>query len=341
MTYEEHPRIELAHTPTPLERMENLEVGLGDGNGNLYVKRDDCTGLAMGGNKVRQLEYYLGEAVSQGADTIVITGAVQSNFVRTAAAAAIKCGMKIEIQLEERVDNASGPYRNSGNVLLDKILGAKIHSFPVGEDESASDKNLYKIAEDIKSRGGKPYVVPLGMDHPPIGAMGYIRMCDELIRQCMQQNIKPGTIIVGSGSGVTHAGILVGFRRLGSDTRVIGVCVRRSAELQQARVLQRAQETAKLAGCPGVIKEKDVIVTDDYLSPGYGVVNEGTVEAIKLAARCEALLVDPVYTGKALAGVIDMYRKKKFSPDENVIFIHTGGTPAIFGYQDIFDKFVE
>lgn len=341
MNFEDHPRVELAHTPTPLERMDRLEKHLGAGNANLYVKRDDCTGLAMGGNKVRQLEYYLGDAQSQGADTIVITGAVQSNFVRTAAAAAIKCGMKIEIQLEERVANASGPYRTSGNVLLNRIYGAKLHSFPVGEDESGADNNLHKIADEIRSRGGKPYVVALGMDHPPIGALGYVRMAEELLKQFEEQGIELGTVILGSGSAATHAGTLAGLRRMGSKARVIGSCVRRAASLQRPRVLQRATEVAELSGCPGVVTEQDVIVTDDYLHPGYGVVNEGTIEAMTLAARCEALLVDPVYTGKAMNAVIDLYRKNDFDPGENVVFLHTGGTPAIFGYQEVFETFLE
>ena len=339
MALEDYPRVDLAHTPTPVERMERLEQALGSGKGHLYVKRDDCTGLAMGGNKARQLEFYLGEAVAQGADTIIITGAVQSNFVRTAAAAARKCGMEIEIQLEERVANVSDTYRNSGNVLLDRIYGATLHSFPVGEDESAADKNLYKIADDVRATGGKPYVVPLGADHAPLGALGYVRMCEELLKQFKDMGKTLDAVVVCSGSAITHAGTLVGLRHYGNTATVYGSCVRRTVDLQGPRVLQRSKETAEMIDCVHQITQEDVIVLDNYLHPGYGKVNDGTVEAMKLSARCEALITDPVYTGKGMAAMIDLYRKGQFASDQNIVFIHSGGGPAIFAYPEVFEDF--
>jgi len=210
----EFPRVSVAHVPTPLEPLANLSADFGT---SIFVKRDDCTGFALGGNKVRQLEFYIGAALHEGADTILITGAIQSNFVRTAAAMARRFGMDCHIQLEERVDGAGDLYRTNGNVLLDRLLGATIHSFPVGEDESAADQSIYRIADGLRAEGRKPYVITLGTDHPPLGALGYVDAALELVGQ-IDGEPPFDEIIVGSGSASTHSGLLFGLRAIG-DTR--------------------------------------------------------------------------------------------------------------------------
>jgi D-cysteine desulfhydrase/L-cysteate sulfo-lyase len=212
------PRTRLFAGPTPLEAMPNLARSCG--GGTFVVKRDDCMGLAFGGNKVRQLEFYIGEAQAQNADTVLITGAVQSNFVRLAAAAARKSGMDCHVQLEERVTKSDAAYRNSGNVLIDRLLGATLHSYPDGEDEAGADKRLGEIADGLRQSGRRPYVIPLAPGHPPLGALGYVVAAHELARQIADTGLEIDEIVVASGSGNTHAGLLFGLRALGSGIPV-------------------------------------------------------------------------------------------------------------------------
>ena len=323
------PRIRLGHTPTPLERAPNLGAALGI---DLWVKRDDCTGLALGGNKVRQLEFYLGDAQARGADTVLITGAVQSNFVRLAAAGARQLGMDIHIQLEERVDDADELYRTSGNVLLDRLLGATLHSFPAGEDESAADASLEELAGTVAARGGKPYVIHLGVDHPPLGGLGYVLAANEWMEQARARGFGFGAVVCASGSALTHAGTLIGMRAIGEETPVYGICVRRDASLQHPRVAKRAAELAAMIDRPDVFDSDDVDVSNEVYLPGYGKLNDAVHEAMSMAARCEALLLDPVYTGKAMAGLIAHVRTGRIASGSRVLFIHTGGLPGIFAY---------
>ncbi len=327
------PRIRLAHVPTPIERMPNLEKIIGKNSPRLYVKRDDCTGLAFGGNKVRQLEFYLGEAVQQQCDTVLITGAVQSNFVRLAAAAAARLGMECHIQLEERVARNTGLYRNSGNVLLDRLLGAVLHSYPEGEDEEGADRQLGEIADDLRARGRKPYIVPLAPGHPPLGALGYIIAAQEILRQSAAMQISFDEVFVASGSGNTHAGLLFGLRDLGCAARVTGACVRRPAALQAPRLRGRCEQIAQLLEMPNVVDDKDIIVDDTHLAPGYGTLNPAVKNAITLSARNEALLLDPVYTGRSMATALS--HASRLSSEKTILVIHTGGTPALFAYGDL------
>ncbi|UCH75930.1 MAG: D-cysteine desulfhydrase family protein [Rhodospirillales bacterium] len=324
------PRTRLGHYPTPLEAMPRLAAELGRGGG-LYVKRDDCTGLAFGGNKVRQLEFYFGEALSEGADTVLITGAVQSNFARSTAAAAARLGMACHIQLEERVAKSDPEYRRSGNVLLDRMLGATLHSYPDGEDEAGADRRLREIAAELKSQGRRPYVIPLAPGHKPLGALGYVDAAREIVGQFEALSQRIDEIVVASGSGATHGGLLFGLRALGSAIRVTGICVRRAADNQRARIIARCREIADLLEIANVVDDADVILDDSFLAPGYGRLNEATLHAIDLAARCEALILDPVYTGKVLAGTIA--RAGETGPDHNILFLHSGGTPATFAYS--------
>jgi D-cysteine desulfhydrase/L-cysteate sulfo-lyase len=324
------PRAVLWAAPTPLEPMENLRRGLS--SGPLYVKRDDCMGLAFGGNKVRQLEFYLGAAQDQDADTILITGAVQSNFVRLAAAAARKLSMDCHIQLEERVPKTDPLYRNSGNVLLDRLLGATLHSYPDGEDEAGADRRLSEIAAELAAAGRRPYVIPLGPGHKPLGALGYVVAARELLAQVGEQGLDLQEIVVPSGSGNTHAGLLFGLRALGSTVPVIGICVRRGAAAQHPRIQARCAAIADLLGMRPVVRDDDICLDETHLAPGYGQLNDASREAIRLAAHQEALLLDPVYTAKTMAGFLAAARRDAGKGGR--LFVHTGGTPALFAYGD-------
>ena len=331
------PRVKLGHVPTPLDHAPALGRELGI---ELTIKRDDCTGLAFGGNKVRQLEFYLGAARAEGADTILITGAVQSNFVRLAAAAARTSGMDIHIQLEERVPDVDESYRQSGNVLLDKLMGAELWSFPVGEDESAADAALEVHARDLAARGRRPYVIHLGADHPPLGALGYVVAARELETQLAEQSLAFDHVVVASGSALTHAGLLVGLRALGNQVPVTGICVRRGADLQRPRVLKRCDEVAAMIHKNGCVEESDVLVSDAVLAPGYGQLNPETMSAMAMAARLEALMLDPVYTGKTMAGLVALARSAAIPQGARVLFMHTGGLPALFGYNRTMSKYL-
>ncbi len=323
----EKPRKHLWHQPTPLEHAPNLAAELGAAN--IWIKRDDCNGLAFGGNKVRQMEYYLGDALAQGADALLITGAVQSNFVRTAAAACAKHGLQCHIQLENRVSKPSEAYEQSGNVLLDKMLGAILHYFPVGEDEEGADRNLEVIADGLRAKGRKPYIVHLHPSHPPLGALGYVDAAIELSHQMQEQDINVDTVFVPSGSGNTHGGFLYGWRGIGNETPVMGSCVRRGASLQQPRIEARLEQIGDLLQLESAAYSKDVHLTDEFLAPGYGVAGPAVKEAIALTAQKEAIILDPVYTGKTFAAAFKYVRD---NPDCNIIILHTGGGPSIFGY---------
>ena len=326
---DELPRTKLVSGETPIEEMPNLAKQIGPAR--LFVKRDDLTGLAFGGNKVRQLEYYLGEAQARDADTIIITGAVQSNFVRMAAASARKCGMTCHIQLENRVPKNDPAYSSSGNVLLDKILGATLHTYPDGEDEAGADANLDIIADELRAKGQKPYIIHLAAGHAPLGALGYVDCARELLFQYADQGIELDEVVLASGSGHTHGGMLLGLRVLGWQGRVTGVCVRRSAKDQHDRISSRCREIAGLLDMEPVVEDADIQLTDEYLGAGYGRMHETMLEAMKLAAESEGLMTDPVYTAKALCGFIE--RAKSAETGQSLLFLHTGGTPALFAYE--------
>jgi len=332
------PRVRLGHTPTPLDPAPALGGELGI---ELHIKRDDCTGLAFGGNKVRQLEFYVGAAVAEGADTLLITGAVQSNFVRLAAAAARTQGMDIHIQLEERVPDTDESYRASGNVLLDKLLGAHLTSFPVGEDESAADASLEERASELAESGRRPFVIHLGVDHPPLGALGYVVAAREFNEQAAARGLEFDHVVLASGSALTHGGFLVGLRALGNDVPVTGICVRREADQQYPRVLKRCREIAALIERDDCVGESDVVVNDSILAPGYGQMNPATMSAMAMAARLEALMLDPVYTGKTMSGLLALVREGTIPPGARVLFVHTGGLPALFGYERSLSRHLE
>ena len=325
------PRARLGHAPTPIDAALNLGGALGI---DLYIKRDDCTGLALGGNKVRQLEFHFGEALAQGADTVLVTGAVQSNLVRIAAAAARRLGMAIHIQLEDRVEGMDDRYRASGNLLLDRLLGATLHAFPEGEDEAAADAAMEVRAETLAAEGRKPYVIYSAPGHAPLGGLGYVAAAEEIADQARTLGVAFDAVVCASGSALTHAGLLVGLQALGERAPVLGICVRRAAAGQGARVARVASALAAMIDRPDAFDAGDVDVSDAVHPPGYGRLNEAVREAMALAARREGLLLDPVYTGKAMAGLIAHVRSGRIAPGSQVLFVHTGGQPALFAYAD-------
>lgn len=325
------PRAAIGHLPTPFEPMPNIgrELDLA-----VHVKRDDCTGIGFGGNKVRQLEYYLGEAQGADADVLLITGAIQSNFVRTAAAMGRRLGMACHIQLEERVPDVPDLHRTNGNVLLSNLLGATLHSYPDSDDEAGADAEIARLAQGLRGRGQTPYVIPLGADSKPLGALGYVRAATEVLAQ-IEAIGGVDDIVVASGSALTHAGLLLGLRLSGVTTPVFGICVRRDAEQQSARVLKRVAATAALLGVENPVEARDVRVSDVALGPGYGQMTSDTRAAIERTARAEGLFLDPVYTGKAMDGLIKLSQAGQLA-GRRILFWHTGGQPALFGYGDQF-----
>lgn len=321
------PRSRLMRGPTPVERLERMSELL---DIDLWLKRDDLTGLGLGGNKTRQLEFYFGDAVAKGADTVLITGAVQSNYVRSAAAAAASLGMQSVLQLEERVSGMGEPYYNSGNVLLGKILGCEHISFPFGEDEVGADISLHEKADELSREGRKPYVIHLGLDNPPLGAIGYLPCGVELVNQLEDFD----SVVVPSGSGATHSGLLAGLRLSGNTATVHGICVRRSSEKQLIRLKILLEKIAGMLNLEAGFCADDINTWDTALSPGYGKVGPLSRKALTLMARTEGIFLDPVYTAKTFAGLLSLLKEGTIRPGQKVVMLHTGGMPALFGYQD-------
>lgn len=321
------PRIRLGHTLTPLEGMPRLSALLG--GPTLYVKRDDCTGLATGGNKTRKLEFLMADALAQGADTIITQGAVQSNHVRQTAAAACRLGLKTQILLERRVPDRAAAYETTGNVFLDRLFGAEIDFRPAGTDMAQACDEL---AAEVRAAGGKPYIIPGGGSNR-IGALGYVACALELLTQANDAGLRIDCVVHGTGSAGTQAGLIAGLEGCNSGIEVYGVSVRQPRDKQIELVHRLATETADLVGVRQGIARDSVKVTSDYVGPGYGQPTESMVEAIGLAARHEGLLLDPVYSGKGMAGLIGLIREGAFSADQNVVFLHTGGSAALFAYE--------
>ena len=326
------PRADLTHRPTPLELMKNTSAEFGT---NVWIKRDDCTGLAFGGNKTRQLEYYVGQALAQGADTLLTTGAVQSNHVRMTVAAARKTGLEVEVQLEHRVDRDQPEYHNSGNPYLVKLMGAKIRHYPVGEDEAGADRALEERAAELTALGRKAFVIPLSNAHTPYGALGYVDAAEELWRQLDALGVEPARYIVPSGSASTHSGFLIGMRASGSTAPVQGVCVRRDAASQKQRVTTKVRAVVETLGIDLAIADDEILCDDSMLAPGYGQPGAATVEAIKYLARREGILLDPTYSGKCFAYLLASLRNGDYGPGDHVVFLHTGGAPSLFGYPEL------
>jgi L-cysteate sulfo-lyase len=325
---EQFPRVSLAHLPTPLEHMPNLSKHLG--GPEIWVKRDDCTGLASGGNKTRKLEYSMAAALEEGADTIVTVGAVQSNHVRQTAAAACKLGLACEVLLEHRVTDPSEPYAKSGNVFLDKMFGANLREYPGGTD-FAAEMNV--VAEEVRAAGGKPYIIPGGASNT-VGALGYVNCALELLQQAKEQGLVIDHLITATGSAGTQAGLAVGLKAMQSKIPMLGIGVNIPQDAQEEKVYALACATAEYIGKPGIVEREDIVANCNYVGDGYGVPTDSMNEAVMMLARQEGLLFDPVYSGKGLAGMIDLIRKGEFKDASNIVFLHTGGSAALFAYLD-------
>lgn len=324
------PRVRLAHLPTPLEPLSHLSKHLG--GPKIYIKRDDCTGLALGGNKVRKLEYLLAEAMAAGADTLLTEGGVQSNHCRQTAAAAARCGLGCELVLKRVVDWNDPIYEETGNIQLDHLFGAKLHFIEREEDGAAF---MQARAAELRRAGARPHVIPIG-GSTPTGALGYVRCGLELLRQADEQGIRIDHVVHTTGSCGTQAGLLAAMLASNSGIEVTGISVSHSS----AELVPLARElTAAVLDRLGVgaeVPEDAIAIEDGYVGAAYGQPTPGMVEALELAGTLEGLVFDPVYTGKALAGLIDLVRRGRFRPDQTVVFIHTGGVPALFAYRTAF-----
>lgn len=325
------PRVALGHLPTPLEPMDRLSEMLG--GPRLWVKRDDCTGLSSGGNKTRKLEYLMADAQTKGADTIITQGATQSNHARQTAAAAAKLGMACHILLEDRTGSNDASYIMSGNVLLDRLHGATVSKRSGGTDMNAE---MEAMAEKLRDEGKTPYIIPGGGSNAT-GALGYVNCARELVEQANGVGLKIDALVHATGSSGTQAGLVAGLAAIQSDIHLLGIGVRAPQEKQEAMVYDLAVKTLAHLGSTTEIARSDVRANCDYVGAGYGIPTEGMIAALKLLAETEGLLFDPVYSGKGLDGLIDLTRKGHFDGMDNVVFLHTGGSAALFGYPEVFE----
>jgi len=331
MNFTQFPKRNYLQGATPVETLPALSRELG-GKVNIFVKRDDLLPGAAGGNKTRKLEFCIADALEKGANTIITCGAVQSNHARLTAAWCAKEGIDCHLVLEERVKGSYNP-KASGNNFLFELLGVK--SIEVVEGGSDMMAEMENKAEQLRSEGKKPYIIPGGASNA-IGALGYAACGEETMTQLNEMQLSIHHIIVPSGSAGTHAGMVVGMKGVNAGIPISGVNVSRPKEVQEQIVYKLALETAEKLGVEKQIKKDDVICFDQYVGPGYSLPTASMIEAVKLFSKHEAILLDPVYSGKAAAGLIDLVRKGHFPAGSNVMFLHTGGSPALYAYLDTF-----
>jgi D-cysteine desulfhydrase len=323
------PRRRYTQGWTPLEKLDRLSALLG--GPDLYIKRDDLLGLAGGGNKTRKLEFLVADALAKGADTLITCGAVQSNHCRLTLAAAVKEGLKCRLVLEERVAKSYNPDA-SGNNFLFRLLGVEsVTVVQTGVDLAAE---MQKVAEQVASLGRKAYIIPGGGSNP-LGALGYVSCAEEILAQTHELDIRLDHIVCASGSTGTHAGLICGLVGNNSHIPLTGINVRRTQAEQEPNVYKLAQETAALLGIAGGIPREAITALGDWVGPGYSLPSPEMVEAVQMLARVEGILLDPVYTGKTMAGLIALVRRGTFKKGEHVLFVHTGGAPALYAYQSV------
>jgi D-cysteine desulfhydrase family pyridoxal phosphate-dependent enzyme len=319
--WQDIPRVPLGFWPTPLKEAPRLTAALA--GPKLWIKRDDLTGFGFGGNKVRGLEFLLADALAQQADTLITGAGPQSNSVRATAAAAVHAGMAMVA-----VYSGTPPANVEGNYRLTRLLGAEVR-FTGDPDRSSVDPYIEASAAELRRNGRRPYAIPRG-GACTLGTLGYVRAACELAEQCAAQGVSPDAIVLATGSSGTQAGLLAGVHALGLPWRVEGFTVSRSVEEVQARVYRLAQAALERLRLCQTITSQEVIVHDGFIGPGYGIPTAEGAEAIRLAARCEGIFLDPTYTGKALAGLIAYVRRGYYRNGETLIFLHTGGEPALF-----------
>jgi D-cysteine desulfhydrase len=321
------PRRRYTPHATPLEMLPHLSEALGV---QVWIKRDDLLGLAGGGNKTRKLEFLVADALAQGADTLITTGAVQSNHARLTLAAAAKEGLKCRLVLEQRVPGSYDP-KASGNNFLYNLLGAEeIVVVNAGEDLNA---RMQAIAAGLEAEGRKGYVIPGGGSNA-LGALGYVNCAHEIAAQCFAQSLSFDRIVVASGSCGTHSGLIVGAQSIHFDAPITGVNVRRPRAEQEGNLLKLARETAALLDLPAP-EANQVTALDEWVGPGYALPTDEMIEAVRLLARAEGVLLDPVYSGKAMAGLIGLARRGEIKRGERVLFLHTGGAPSLYAFQNV------
>jgi 1-aminocyclopropane-1-carboxylate deaminase len=328
---EKFERYPLTFGPTYIEKLERLSAHLGGGV-ELFAKREDCnSGLAYGGNKLRKLEYIIPDAIAANADTLVSIGGVQSNHTRMVAAVAAKIGMKCRLVQESWVPHEDAVYDRVGNIMLSRIMGADVQmvedGFDIGIRESWRD-----AIEDVKAKGGKPYPIPAGASVHKYGGLGYVGFAEEVRAQEREFGFAFDYIVVCTVTGSTHAGMLVGFAKDGRERRVIGIDASATPAQTKAQVLEIARNTAALVELGRELSEDDVVLLEDYAFPAYGIPSDETKEAIRLCARLEGMITDPVYEGKSMQGLIDLVQKGYFPPGAKVLYAHLGGAPALNGY---------
>lgn len=326
---DKQPRISLSHLPTPLIPLPRFSKALG--GPQIYLKADNLTGQGGGGNKLRKLEFMFGEAMRLGATDIITQGATQSNHSRMTAAVCARLGLKCHLLLENRRSNHDRDYLNSGNILLDKLMGASVAHFPAKTDMNKAMQNL---AAKLRSQGKKPYVIPGGAS-TPLGAMGYVQCAVEMSQQMRAQYLNLDYMVVASGSAGTHAGLAAGLGALNSSLKLIGISTRGKKDAQSTNVKKLALDIASRLGIePSTLRDGDVQVWDDYVGDGYGELTDKSKEAIQLLAKTEGILLDPVYSSKAMAGLIDLVRKGHFKPSDKIVFLHTGGETSLYAYGE-------
>jgi L-cysteate sulfo-lyase len=322
------PRLGLASLPTPLEPMRRLTAHLG--GPRLWVKREDATGLGFGGNKLRKLDYVLHDAVASGSDTLVSGGVVQSNSQRQVAAAAARLGMECHLAVYHgRLAAPTPEYATSGNALLNRLFGAYLHDVPWTGHRNIA---IEELGSRLRNDGRRPYVVPYGVSNP-LGAVGYASTIVEIAEQSRALGIRPAAIVHCTGSAGTQAGLVVGASIAMPETRIVGIDIDAEPERVRSDAIACARAAADLISTE--FDESDVEVVAGHAGPAYGVPHAATIEAIRLAGALEALPIDPVYSGKGLAGLIALVRARRWQPDTDVIFVHTGGAPALFAYQSV------
>jgi 1-aminocyclopropane-1-carboxylate deaminase len=328
------PRRHLAFFPSPLQKLDRLSAALGV---EIWAKRDDVSsGLAYGGNKVRKLEWLVADAVEQGCDTLVSIGGVQSNHTRQVAAVAAACGLKCRLVQEHWANWEDPVYDKVGNILLSRLMGAK--AVLEGEGFSTAIKETWERAlDEVRREGGTPYAIPAGASDHPLGGLGYAHFGDEVAAQESELGIFFDTVVTATCTGSTQGGMIVGFKAQNRPRRVIGIDTAADEDMTRAAVLKSARETADKVGLGQEIGNDDVVIEPRFAGPAYGVPNDGTVAAIRMAAELEAMITDPVYEGKSVAGLIGLAREEAFAPGSRVLYVHLGGAPALDAYHRAFE----
>ena len=328
-------RYPLTFGPTPIEPLPRLSKCLG-GNVEIFAKREDCnSGLAFGGNKIRKLEYIVPDALASGADTLVTIGGVQSNHTRQVAAVAAKLGMACRLVQEAWVPIDDTEYGRVGNILMSRVMGAEVELVDRGFDIGIRD-SWRRAIDDVRAKGGKPYAIPAGASVHKLGGLGYVGFAEEVRAQEAELGMRFDYVLVCTVTGSTHAGMVVGFAPDGRERRVVGIDASATPRETKAQVLEIARSTADLVELGRDIVADDIVLVEDYAYPAYGIPSPETNEAIRLAARCEGMMTDPVYEGKSMQGLIDLVREGFFPAGSRILFAHLGGVPAINAYSRLY-----